>query len=465
MMLKERIEQTIQRYDLLSKGERVIVACSGGADSVCLFHLLLELHDDWRFELFLDHFNHGLRPEAWEDELFVKDLADRFSIPFFSGSEDVKQFGSKKRINLEEAGRELRYAFLKKHAERLDAKVATAHTMNDQAETFFMRLMRGSGMRGLSGISPVLGSVIVRPLIDVGREEVEAYLADHAIEYRVDESNLDRRYFRNRVRHDLIPYIQNHFDPGIVRRIGKLVSLLREEDSLLDGMAQRILESALVHKDKKPQIDMEKLSGISVALKRRVVRHFLSILRGDLRKISSEDVETILKLKEGKDFSLEKDIVLSYRKGRIGQKKEESPPLEYECVWDPGKKLVLKELQMEFSGQREEAKTLSSLDFDDEKRAFLDRKKLKFPLIVRNRKEGDRYQPVGAPGRQKLKEIMRAKGIPADERDKHPVFVSKGEIVWVLGLPVAEKAKIQDTTQEILRIERRNDFPPRRTSC
>jgi tRNA(Ile)-lysidine synthase len=421
-MILERIKKTIQEYKLLEKKDRILIAYSGGVDSTGLLNLLLELCEEWSFELFLGHFNHKLRQKADEDEQFVRRVAKKYSLPLHVGSKDVRSYARQKKLNIEETGRELRYDFLKKTALKIGgAKIATGHTMTDQAETFLMRLMRGSGLRGLGGIFPLVEGMIIRPLIHVEHKDIEAYLKGKGIKFRIDESNLDRRFLRNRIRLDLIPYIQEDFEPEIVSSLGRIASIIREEDGLLEKIAQETTKKAVLKKNNRISLEVKPLSSLPRALARRVVRNFISELRGNLREISFGDVESVLGLREGKEFPLRKDHVLRREKDQIFLKGRIPPKIRYEYRWEGKGSLDIKELKLKFEGKKIKRGKSFSLDFDDQTSAFLDLGKLKFPLLVRNRSEGDRYQPLGAPGQKKLKEIMRAKGIPLSERERRPV--------------------------------------------
>jgi tRNA(Ile)-lysidine synthase len=454
-MILDRVKKTIQEYKLLEKKDRILIAYSGGADSSGLLNMLLELREEWSFELFLGHFNHMLRQSADEDEQFVRRMAQKYFLPLFVGSRDVRSYARKKKLNVEEAGRELRYDFLKETAVKIGgAKIATGHTMTDQAETFLMRLMRGSGLRGLGGIFPLVEGTIIRPLIQVERQDIEAYLKEKGIEFRLDESNLDRRFLRNRIRLDLIPNIKKNFEPEIVSSLGRIASIIREEDSLLEKIAQEKTKRAVSKKNNRISLDVKHLSSLPRAMARRVVRDFISELRGNLRAVSFEDVESVLSLKQGKEFPLRKDHVLGREKDQIFLKSKISPKIRYEYRWEGQTPLEIKELKLRFEGKKiKKGKSLPD-DFDDQTKAFLDLGKLKFPLLVRNRREGDRYQPLGSPGQKKLKEIMRAKGIPLSQREKRPVFLSGDKVVWILGLPVSEKFKVQEGTSDIFAIKK-----------
>jgi tRNA(Ile)-lysidine synthase len=453
-MLLEKVKKTILEYGLFHPEDKILIAYSGGIDSTALVHLLLELQKEWASELFLGHFNHRLRKSAKDDERFVRETARKLSLPLFVGRGDVRARAKAMRQNIEETGRQLRYEFLYQKAVEIGgAKIATGHTLTDQAETLLMRLMRGSGLRGLAGIYPAVDKRIVRPLLEVERKDIEAYLKKKNIASRMDESNFDRRLLRNRIRLELLPYIQKNFEPAIVRQLGKMASIIREEDALLEDMAREKAKEAIQKKSQSVSLEKLLLSSFPRALARRVVRNFITELRGSLRRISFEDVESILNLDEGKEYSLKEDVVLRREANRIILK-EKIVPVQYEYEWEGKGILELKELGLKFKGNKIRRENFLRLRSDDQSRAFLSLGKLRFPLTVRNRREGDRYHPLGAPGRKKIKEIFRSRGIPLTEREKRPVFLSGNEIVWVLGLPVSEKFKIEKETSDIFEIKK-----------
>jgi tRNA(Ile)-lysidine synthase len=448
-MVLEAVKKTIRKHNLLEKKDNVLIAFSGGLDSTGLVAIFLELRKEWLLDIFLGHFNHRLRPRAGEDEQFVRKVAQEHGLPLFVASEDVRSFAKLNRLNLEEAGRMLRYEFLSKTAQTIGgAKIATGHTMNDQAETFFLRLMRGSGLKGLGSISPVVEGRIIRPLLSVERKDIAEYVEKIGWAFREDESNLDRSFARNKVRLDLIPYIQENFEPKIIHRIGKIVTILQEEEKLLRKWASHEAKKAVLLESGEIRLDLNSLLTLPQGLARRVVRDFIQKIKGDLREISFEDVETLLNLEEGKSFQLTKELLLKRDKDFVFCRLEQPERMTFEYEWDGSSPLILEELSLMVKAER--IKRPQSFAFDDNAKAHLDAKNIQFPLQVRSRNEGDRYRPLGAPGSKKLKEIMRAKDIPLTEREKKPLFLSGNEIVWVLGLPVAEKFKISDKTKEVL---------------
>jgi tRNA(Ile)-lysidine synthase len=452
-MILETVKKTIRRFNLFKRGDKILIACSGGADSVCLLHVLLELRKDWEFELAVGHFNHKIRQESDEDEKFVEKISRKYSLPFYSVSKDVKLYAEERGKNLEEAGRELRYNFLRKTTDKIgSARIATAHTMNDQAETVLMRILRGRGPRGLAGIFPVVDDIIVRPLLRVERKEVEYYLSRKEIAYRVDKSNFDPAFLRNRIRMELLPYLLENYGPGLVSSLGRTAEIISEEDAELEKIAYEKAQTMIRTEEKHISLDLARLRSLSLVLQRRVVRIFLCRLRGDIRGISFADVESVLQLGRGKEFHLEKGLVLKNEKGQLIPREELLPSLDYKYKWEGKQILNIKEVDLRFEARKFKKAVIHKYDLNDKAYVFLDWNKLSFPLIVRSRCPGDCYQPLGAPGRKKLKEAFREKGIPSQKRDRCPVFFSGDKIVWVLGLPVSEHFKVTETTTDILSI-------------
>jgi len=301
--------------------------------------------------------------------------------------------------------------------------------MTDQAETLLMRLMRGSGLSGMTGIYPAVEGMIIRPLIQLEGEEIEFYLKEKNIPYRIDESNFDRRFLRNRIRGELIPFIKKNFEPQIVAQLGKLASIWQEEEALLEKIAEEKAQAAILNR-KKAQVSLtlDYLASLPLALQRRVVRKFIQKLKGDLRGISFKDIESVLSLGERKECQLKKNLVLHRERGMIYLKTKSLPEIKYEYSWNGQNKIEIKEIGLVFAGNELAMKEMFSFDFDDRLYAYLDR--------------------------SKIKEIMRAKQIPLSQRDKHPVFLSEGEIVWVYGLPVSDRYKVRQETERVFIIKK-----------
>jgi tRNA(Ile)-lysidine synthase len=449
---------------MIVPGDRVLVACSGGPDSVALAALLLKLREGMPLEIRLAHFNHRLREDAGEDESFVRSLAGRWVLPLVVGSRQVKSYAAKKKLNMEEAGRELRYGFLRRAAAETGAtKIATGHTLTDQAETVLMRLMRGAGPTGLAGIAPVLSGEpcpVVRPLLGIARPDLQGWLAAEGIPFREDPSNLDRRFLRNRIRAELLPELERRYEPRVAAHLARMAAVVREDDELLGAFVRELADEFIVRKGRDAFLDLKTLPLLLPGLARRVAREYLREIKGDLRDVSYHDVETLLALGEGKDMPLRKGLVLRREGGRVGLKRTGPRTGAYEVSWDGRGELVIPAAGLAFRGARRKAEAgRPSLVRDDRAGADLDLGGLEFPLVIRNRRPGDLYRPLGAPGRKKLKEILRAKRIPAAGRDRLPVFLSRGEIVWAPGLPVAEKHKVTGTTRTIFSVRTKRRRP------
>jgi tRNA(Ile)-lysidine synthase len=450
-----KFEKTVRREGLLRKGDRVLVAFSGGPDSTALLALLLGIRKSWSLEIHAAHFNHRLRRGAPADERFVEDVCRRLKLPLHRGSADVRTYARDGGLNLEEASRLLRYGFLRDVASEIRAdRIATGHTRNDQAETLLMRLLRGSGPTGLGGIFPLVGGLIIRPLLDLERPELVEYLRLRGWTFRRDESNRDRRFLRNRVRDELIPRLKKEYDPGLVRHLAQAATILRDEGRVLEGLARRRARSAFRVDRNRPALDLALLGRMPLGLARRLVRLFIGEVKGDLRAVSFEDVEALLELGPGKEHVLPDRLTLRREGGLLVQKKGPDSRPEYDFLWDGRGTLDIPAAGLALRGRVLTGRGLRSLRHDDERRACLDAALLDLPLRVRNRRPGDRYRPLGAPGGKKVKEILRAKGIPLEERDRRPVILSRNRIVWMPGLPVAEEFKVGPMTARVLRIEK-----------
>lgn len=451
----QTFKRAVERNRLVRPGDKVLVAYSGGPDSTALVDLLLELRREWPFEIALAHFNHKLRRTAVRDERFVRAAAGRWKLPLFVKGQDVKAYARRQRLNLEEAGRELRYDFLRMTAAKSGAnKIATGHTMNDQAETVLMRLLRGTGKHGLAGISPIVDGTIIRPLLGIERQNLERYLRRRGMKFCRDETNEDRRFLRNKVRLGLIPYLQKNYGPGIVRGLTRLASILQEEDDFLDRVTQKKCRRLVMGQGTAQRLDGRHLSSFPAALARRCVRQFLRELKGDLRGISYDDVDAVLGLAEGKDLHLKKGLFLHREGDYIFLREMTRSPRAYQYLWAGRGKLLISEIGIKFQVKRVRRTNIREFRFDDTTRCYGDAGKLQFPLSVRSRRDGDRYRPLGSPGRKKLKEIFRAKGVSVQDRDRQPVFLSGEKIVWVLGLPVAEEFKLTFQTKTVFVITR-----------
>jgi tRNA(Ile)-lysidine synthase len=441
---------------MIESGDVVIVAVSGGADSVCLLDILSLLQQELRIELVVAHFDHGLRPA--EDEMetrFVCDLAARMKLPF----EVEKGFllGEGGAASLEEKARDARYAFLqavrKKHHAQ---KIAVGHNLDDQAETVLMRLLRGSSPTGLAGIPPHRDSIVIRPLLETKRIEIETYAEARALEYVTDSSNLQATHLRNRIRLELIPALQT-YQPRLIEHLGRLASVLRGESEYLEGSAEAWIE-------RETQRDPDGDASVSISsylrcpepIRRRVTRRLLIQVKKTHRRIGHSHIASVDTLARGDKpqgaLTLPDGIRVKrvYDRLVFTNRPQEKPRRFQVSLEGPG------EFYLEAAGRRvivEEIQGDSRLDFSDHTWAgFLDADKVRFPLILRSPSPGDRFVPLGMAGHRKLKDFFIDLKVPSEERAKTPILVWEGTPVCVCGYRVDERFKVTSQTERILKI-------------
>ncbi len=462
MSLLSRVLRTIERERLAPAGARVLAAVSGGADSVALLLILHELDAGGHIVLAgVAHLNHLLRgPEADEDEAFCAAAAARLNVPFVSERIDVRQLAREQKRSVEDAARRARYAFLERAADRLGADaIAVAHTRDDQAETFLLRLIRGAGTRGLGGIRPRVGR-IVRPLLDLDRVELRTYLEERAESYREDASNADVSIPRNRVRHELLPLLQSRFSPAITDVLAREVVLAQQDEDFLHHqaieLASRIVSREQGTSGESVRIDAAGLGSAPLALSSRVAHDVLSQLAGS-RPISFDHVQRLLALSAGEarrvvsvpgGRAVRAGDVIMLRPGRA-EKPHEANRFAF-LLSIPG------EVQSVAHGWAIAAEPLPGLPpaaplaaRGHEVAVAADA--LVGPLAVRSRRQGDRFRPLGAPGARKLQDFLVDRKVPRTDRDALPLVVDgRDRIVWVVGLAVAEGFRVRDRSQGVI---------------
>ena len=456
--LVHRVKSTIERHQMLKSGDRVLVAVSGGPDSVALLFLLLELKKELNLSLLVAHVNHKLRgKESDQDQEFVRKLASDLKLKLYSRSFQVKKEAKKLRLSVEECARKIRYEYLNKLAERLKAqKIALGHNFNDQAETVLLRLIRGSGSLGLSGIPPVKDRVI-RPLIETKREEIETFLKEKNIPFRIDSSNLRTDYLRNKVRLKLLPILKREYNPKIEEVLNRTASILRAEEELLDREAQKAYGKTLLKEQKgKILLDSKRFSGRDEWLKRLLIRNCVKKLQGDVRELNFEKVETLLDLlrqgKSGKSVDLLADIRADVTKDLLSIHKKKEEGFNHHLSLPTQRRIGKLGVSV-----RSEIFPGSSLPrkLRGENRwvAFLDRDKLKPPLRLRSRKNGDRFRPLGMKGSKSVADFLVDSKIPRCDRDEVMLLTSRDRIVWLVGYRISEDFKVTPKTKRILKIE------------
>jgi len=435
--LERRVLRTIRRHQMIRRGERVLLAVSGGADSMALLRCMQSLapHIDW--ELTVAHFNHGVRgAEADRDEEFVRATCSALNIPFISGRGGTGGPASGHSANLEEAMRSARYAFLARAAQSIGAhRIATGHTLDDQAETVLLRLLRGSGLEGWSAIHPAVDGFVVRPMLDCTRREVSDYLCATSIPHREDASNRDLRYRRNRIRHELIPYLKANFNPRLVETLAREASLAREILDYLEVRSRRAYESMRTESSGCTALPASELRELPSILRNMAIRRAIRECRGSLRRITARHVDGIAFLCRagcsGRRVELPGGGHVVREFGALvfrGAPPAAAPRFSY-ALQLPGY-CEVPELDMAIratviTGAGPPPAGPADL------RACLAAESLPEVLSVRSRFPGDRF---AGPEQKSVKEAFQEARIPISARRRLPLVVAGDEVVWAPGL-------------------------------
>lgn len=323
-MLKEKVLETIKKYDLIKNGEKIVVGVSGGPDSICLINILNKIkQEEIQFDLVVCHINHLIREEAGEDEKFVQKYCEEKQIPFFAKHIEVEKIAKEKKIGTEEAGREERYKFFKEILEKTKAqKIATAHTKNDNSETVLMNIIRGSGTTGLKGIMPIRDEIYIKPLIECTRDEIERYCEKEKLNPRYDKTNNENIYTRNKIRNILIPLIKKEFNPNIIETLDRLSDLAKKENEYLEEMTIKMYQENLI-KEEKEEIIL-KLKGFNEQneiIKGKIILYTIKKLLGTNSGISKVHIDDIIKLCKNnignKHLTPNKSIKILVNKGKM----------------------------------------------------------------------------------------------------------------------------------------------------
>ncbi|MFQ5682237.1 MAG: tRNA lysidine(34) synthetase TilS [Candidatus Binatia bacterium] len=464
MTLDEKVRETIQKYKMLSSGDGVLVAVSGGPDSVALVHLLSGFGKQLGLRLEVAHLQHGIRGEdARQDAQFVAELAKRLALPFHLKHVDLPGMRSQRGMgNLEAMAREERYRFFNRVAVGAGvSRIATGHTRDDQVETLLMWLLRGSGRKGLSGMPPVRklapstrkalsGPLLIHPLIEVSKKEIVEYLTAQCLAYRTDRTNLDSGPLRNWLRLHLLPQLRERINPGLDERLAQMADLLRQEEKILEQTAREHLQR-VVHGGK---LQRELLLKEDKAMQRRIIRSWLEAKLGDLRGIGFDHVEDFLKLiAQGPPqgcLSVPRgwNLVRTYDSVRLVKGGRKGTPVRYTYALPHDAVLFIPEARIRIQSSR----TCRSprVRRQGNREAVFDLSFLPGTLEVRNFREGDRFQPLGMQGHKKVKDLFIEKRVPQTVRRTLPLLLARGEILWVPGYARSEIGKVRPETKKFL---------------
>lgn len=483
--LLQKTLQAIEKFQLVKPGATILAAVSGGPDSVCLLDLLVKLSPELNVSVGVAHLNHGLRAaEADRDADFVRSLAGSYDLPFYHEKKDVRTAAKNKGLSLEEAGRMERYAFFNNIAKsRGYNRIALAHNSDDNAELFLMNLLRGSGPAGLKGMARIRGNII-RPLLDTKRDAIMLYLSDNGLSYREDASNTDPAFLRNKIRHELLPLLEEAYNPAIRENLNRMADIFDAEERWLEELVDQTL--ARIASPSGPEESLLSVSGLKAlptAQFRRVLRRVIGTLKGDLRGIAYSHMDAAVRLVHSPRQTAWLDLPARIRLEKSGpylrvrrepDNLRKCRPTSSRLVFQYGIHLedlpvsrwipeIGKTLRLSCLSDEQAAKIAANLTSrisrqddnrqDDKMTAYLDLDLIHSPLTVRNPEAGDRITPLGMKGSQKIKDVFINHKVPRAQRAFFPVLCSRETILWLAGRALSEKAKITSSTRHILKAE------------
>jgi tRNA(Ile)-lysidine synthase len=453
--LSSEIESFIRKEGLFDPGARILIGVSGGPDSMALLSLLTGLRPRWDLDLRVLYCHHGLRAAADGEEAFVQAWAKKLGCPFFARKLSVREFQKETGKSLQEAARELRYQAFEDYAkqENMD-RVALAHTANDQAEEVLIGLIRGAGLGGLAGM-PVHRGPFIRPLIRTYRPEILDYLKAENIPYQEDASNQDFRYLRARVRHHLLPELEK-YSPNIIGQLNQTTQLLQEDEAYLQEKVEGLKETVISFSDHTVTLDRAELAALPQALASRLIQKALVMGLGSLHHVRAVHILSILKAGNGGKGRLP---LPDGWWARWDQEKIEILPCLpvpkpadhfYHLIKKPtrvrletGDSLTFKKIKASSESFKPPGgRDLAMVDFD----------KLTWPLLIRNRRPGDRFRPLGMTGTKKVSRVLMDRKIPQALRSRIPLVFSGGEIVWIGGVEIGQSFCRDGRTSRILEI-------------
>lgn len=296
--MEKAVLSTIQKYNLINANDKIVLGVSGGPDSLFMLDILNKLKEKLQFELVVAHINHMIRKEAWEEERFVKEFCQKINVEFYSKRIEVEKYANNNKIGLEEAGRKIRYEFFDEVAKVTNSnKIAIAHNKNDKVETIIMNLLRGSGVTGLQGIQPIKEDKIIRPIIEIERKDIEKYCKENNLEPRIDISNFDNTYTRNKIRNVVIPYIKEEFNPNFIETVTRLSEVITEENKFLNNVTEQKYRSILIKRgENEIVLDLKKFNSEEIVIKNRLILHAILQLNGNTQGIEKIHIQDIIKL-------------------------------------------------------------------------------------------------------------------------------------------------------------------------
>lgn len=466
MDLPGYFSKNIHKY--VSRGDSIVIALSGGPDSVALLHLLYSIRDEYKLKLYAAHFNHMLRGRAsFNDAVFAEKLCVSKSIPFFLGKKDIRKISSERKGGVEKTARIERYKFLMKCAAKVNAgKIAAGHNLDDNAETVLMKLISGAGSEGLSGIADKRviypgefnfsmphaqrsSFTLIRPLSGAHKNEILGFLKARRIKYAVDKTNGKNVYTRNRLRNRLIPMIAKEFNPRVKDALASAGNILSAENDYMDKAALSARAAVIIHGKNGAQMDLKKLFKYHEALRRRVVRQVLKDVFKSPRKVDFDAVESVLECAAGhKPLQLPEGFFCSVKNNILA--------ISRKIPNTPYKPVIIgscKSPDAVFNGFKFSFKTtknIDGMDFSGRDTAFIDLDSVRFPLAIRLRKPGDKFIPYGMDGEVRMKKFFNTCGLEPGS----PVISDTEKIIWAAGGRIDNRVRVKHSTRCVLIIEK-----------
>ncbi|MBC8548520.1 MAG: tRNA lysidine(34) synthetase TilS [Candidatus Brocadiales bacterium] len=488
LQLRKQVADVIREYSLFSANDRILLGVSGGPDSVALLSLI---HNTNRInppysEIFIAHLNHSIRGrESDEDEQFVSTLAEKYEVSLIAEKRDIIEIARERKISLEEAARDERYKFFESAAEKLGANViAVGHNADDNAETILHRIIRGTGITGVSGIrpkrkfTPMSTISLVRPLLFTWRKDIIAYLKGENLSYRVDSTNIEKDKLRNRIRMELIPHLEENYNAKIKKSLVALGETALQNCDYLEAKANVLFEEVLINKEAKTDalasvdksvakpvdtiaLDVNKLKESPQILQQVIIKEAIVRLDIPLKKLSNRNYKDILNTLNSRKTAVNNSVKeylnvrtegneLHLSKNRYCE--EETPVLSETEIKVPGEtelvdmncrvKTEIREIEDGFLEEFKQNKTSDeeAVDFD----------KVSMPLTVRTRKPGDRFWPLGAQGVKKIKDFFIDNKVPVMERDTVPIITMNSQPIWLVGFRIDDRIRVSGETTNIL---------------
>ncbi|MFA5182993.1 MAG: tRNA lysidine(34) synthetase TilS [Syntrophales bacterium] len=470
-----KVKKVIEKYHMIRPGDRVLVAVSGGPDSVALLAILYKLAPELGISLVVAHLNHGIRPEADEEERFVQGLCLSMELPMESARADIIEISRTQGKSIEDMAREVRYLFLDQVAGRVNAdRIALGHHLHDQAETVIMNLLRGSGPEGLKGMQPMRDRRYIRPLLYTSGIEIREFLAREGLSFALDHSNEDLKYLRNRIRHELLPLLERKYKTGIERILARTAEITGREDDFMEEQVRLVLSDWKIS-DAMDNVclDIAKLLALHEALRRRIIKTLLERFSPDGKGVFHSHIRAVLDLallgKPSGRLQLPFAVEAKRDYGRLMLRRREKggqggdycyPVAVPGRMHVPEARMILEfsvidagcAEVMELMREKGDAKRECAAGRQDMGQICLDYELLTLPLTIRNIRSGDRIRPLGMEGTKKVKAIFIDKKVSRDDRHRIPLLASDDGILWIAGTCLNESVRITAETRRVLKV-------------